>query len=46
MTARDVKSMLVIAVFIGLVTYFTIDKELKYEKARLEATNDCQPKPK
>lgn len=46
MTVKDVKSLMVIAVFIGLVSYFTVDRELKYEKGRLETSKDCQPGPK
>lgn len=46
MTVKDVKSLMAIAVFIGLVSYFTVNRELKYEKGRLEPTEDCQPRPK
>jgi hypothetical protein len=44
MSLKDVRYILGVAIFAGLLTYLTIDRELEYERERLDQVDDCQPK--
>lgn len=41
MSRKEVRSLLAIAVLVGLLSYFTIEKELEYEENRLESIQNC-----